>query len=213
MSDPTGQPSPQFFKQKISTYFKQSFAAGLLFLVPVVLTIWMLTVLVGWVDSAILVVPRQIGLEDLLIFRIPGIGIIFAILIILVCGFLVKNYLGNVLIRMLDMAMDRVPFIGSVYSAIKQLVQTMFGGAKRFGRVVLIEFPRKGIWSVGFVTNEHAASEIQANFDEPHLHVFVPLPPTSGFVLIVPKSEVREVNMKVDDAFKLIMSGGIVGSD
>ena len=213
MSD---SPDQRPFKQKVATYLKQSFASGLLFLVPVVLTIWMFTVLVGWVDSAILVLPRMVGLGGVWIFHIPGIGVIFAVLLVLFCGVLVKNYLGSFLIVTWDKAMHGIPFVGSVYSSIKQLVQTMFGGAsKRFGRVVLVEFPRKGLWSIGFVTNERASHEIQAHFEEPFIQVFVMMAPnpTSGFVLLVAKSEVIELNMKVDDAFKLIVSCGIVRSE
>jgi uncharacterized membrane protein len=207
---------PETFRQKLSTSFKQTFGAGLLFLVPLVLTLWMLTVLVGWIDSAILVLPRKIGIEDWFLFQIPGIGIILAVIIVLSCGFLARNYMGNVLVLLWDRLMNRVPYVGPFYKAIKQLVQAIVGSGstRRFGRVVLVEYPRKGAWAMAFVTNEQSAQEISTHFDEPLIHLFLPTSPnpTSGFVLVVPKKDVKDLNMRVDDAFKLIISGGIVRS-
>lgn len=208
-------PEQLTFKQRLTRHFRQSFVAGLLFLIPVVLTIWMFTVFVGWMDSAILILPRKLGLDGTWLFKIPGIGIVLTVLIIVICGIFVRNYLGTLLVRMWDTAIHRVPIVGTFYSAVKQLVQSMFGDSSRkFGRAALIQYPREGLWSLVFVTNEQSSNEIQSHFEYEVMHVFLPTSPnpTSGYVLVVPKKDAITLNMRVEDAFKLIISGGIVRS-
>ncbi len=202
-----------WLKNKVFSYFQQSFVAGLLVVMPAMLTIWVLAVLVGWIDAIILVVPTRLNIEDWWIFQLPGIGLVIAVFIIYCCGVLVRNYVGRFFVSIWDSAIHRVPIVGSLYTGLSQLFRSMFGDpTQRFGRVVLIPYPREGLWAIAFVTNETTSLRIQGHVDVPCANVFLPTSPnpTSGFYLVVPLKDMVPLDMKVDDAFKLIVSGGII---
>ncbi len=190
-------------KASIRSYF----ITGLLVLVPIVITVWLTQSILVWLDT---VVPLQaiIGQD------IPGLGILIAISIIFIAGVLGRNFFGNWVMEQLARAVSSVPFIGSVYGSLRQVMLTLANThGDKFGRAVLVEFPKEGSWTIGFVTNEKPHKEISQNFDKPLISVFVPTTPnpTSGFFMYVPKESVKPLNVDVDDAFKIIVSLGLIG--
>lgn len=194
---------------------KANLLAGILFLMPLVATFWFLGLLITWVDKTLLLLPRPFRPESFLPFPVPGLGFILVFLVLCLTGAFVRNLLGRKLVALGEHVMSYIPFVSKVYTAVKKLVETIFFGAgKDFKRVVLVEYPRKGIFALAFVTGE-ALGELQAKTAKRCLNVFLPTTPnpTSGFYLLVPEEEVTPLDMSVEDSFKLLMSGGILSPD
>lgn len=191
---------------KIAEVFKAYFAAGLLVIVPFVVSVWLLSGIVIWVDE-IFAVNRWSPVV------VPGIGLLIAILLILLAGAFGRNVLGSWLVSNLSGLMKRVPVLGSVYGALSQTLSALFSGSdKKFNKAVLVEYPRAGSWTVALVTSDKAPPVIQQHASEPLISLYVPTTPnpTSGFLLFVPRSQTKELNIKVDDALKLVISLGLV---
>jgi len=201
--------------QVIKAFFKANLLAGLLFLTPLVATFYFLKILIEWMDKIVLVIPRGYRPEDLLPFPIPGLGVIIIVLLLLITGMLVRNYLGRRLVSMWDFIISHIPLVNKFYISVQQLVQTVAnGGTKDFNRVVLLEFPRKGVYSLAYVTGV-AVGELQEKTHKKVINVYVPTTPnpTSGYYLIVPEDEIIELDMSVEDSFKLLISGGIINPE
>ncbi len=199
----------------IRRFIKANLLAGILFLVPLVSTFLILRMVVRWVDKSLLLIPPAYRPEEFLPYKVPGLGFILVLVVLLVTGVLVRNLLGRKLVALWDAVLYRIPFVSSFYKAVKQLVETICnGGTKDFKRVVLIEYPRKGLYTLGFVTGV-AVGEIQQKTAKHVLNIFVPTTPnpTSGFYLMVPEEDVIPLEMGVEDAFKVLMSGGILSPD
>jgi uncharacterized membrane protein len=166
-------------------------------------------------DKIVLVIPRGYRPEDLLPFPIPGLGVIIIVLLLLITGMLVRNYLGRRLVSVWDFIISHIPLVNKFYISVQQLVQTVAnGGTKDFNRVVLLEFPRKGVYSLAYVTGV-AVGELQEKTHKKVINVYVPTTPnpTSGYYLIVPEDEIIELDMSVEDSFKLLISGGIINPE
>ncbi|MFV0421815.1 DUF502 domain-containing protein [Oleidesulfovibrio sp.] len=208
-SEPTGG-----FWAAIRRFIKANLFAGILVLTPIVATFLMLRVAVRWVDKLLLLLPAQYRPEEYLPVAVPGLGFILLIAVLLITGLLARNFLGRRLVALGDAIMARIPLVSSLYSGIKQLVETIFTSSRDFQRVVLIEYPRKGLYTMAFVTGV-AVGEIQQKTATKVLNVFVPTTPnpTSGFYLMVPEADVTPLEMNVEDAFKLLISGGILSSE
>ena len=194
---------------------KANLIAGILFLMPLVATYWFLSLLITWVDMSLLLIPRAYRPENFLPFPIPGLGLILVFLVLFFTGLFVRNLLGRKLVALGERIMSWIPFVSKVYSAVKKLVETIFStSTKDFQRVVLVEYPRKGLYALAFVTGE-ATGEVQSKTARRCLNVFLPTTPnpTSGFYLLVPEEDVTPLEMSVEDAFKLLMSGGILSPD
>jgi uncharacterized membrane protein len=207
--------APPSLPSRVIALFRRSFIAGLVAMVPAVLTLWLLVLLVGWIDALILVIPKTLGIEHWFVFRIPGVGVVIAFFFICLVGFMVRNYLGSWLLKQWNQFIPKVPILGTVYNSLSMMVNNLFGSPEtRFNRVVMVPYPMKGLWGLGFVTNEKASKHIQTKFSDQHAHVFIPTAPnpTSGFFLVVPKSEIVSLDMPVDEAFKIIVSGGIISN-
>lgn len=208
----------QFFiatRTKILSSIQQSFVAGLLVVVPVVLTTWLLVVLVGWIDAIIFVIPTKLGIHSWWVFHIPGMGILLVAVLIVGCGYFVRNFLGSFFVGLWNKLIHRIPVVGTIHGALSQLLKSLVGDPnERFGRVALIPYPREGLWTLVFVTNEETNRGFQTKIHESCANVFVPTTPnpTSGFFLIVPKKDMIDLDMKVDDAFRMIISGGILNN-
>lgn len=201
--------------QVIKAFFKANLLAGLLFLTPLVATFYFLKILIEWMDKIVLVIPRGYRPEDLLPFPIPGLGVIIIVLLLLITGMLVRNYLGRRLVSVWDFIISHIPLVNKFYISVQQLVQTVAnGGTKDFNRVVLLEFPRKGVYSLAYVTGV-AVGELQEKTHKKVINVYVPTTPnpTSGYYLIVPEDEIIELDMSVEDSFKLLISGGIINPE
>jgi uncharacterized membrane protein len=194
---------------------RSSFLTGLVVIAPVGLTIWLVWTLMGWVDSVVLpLVPERFQPEEYIGINLRGVGIIFGIVFTIIIGWIAKGLLGRSLIRWGESLVGRMPVVRSIYSGAKQIAETVFAQSERsFEKACLIEYPRKGIWAIGFVSTQ-AKGEIarRTPTDDTLMSIFVPTTPnpTSGFLLYFPKSDVIELDMSVEDAAKLVISAGLV---
>ncbi|MCX5823246.1 MAG: DUF502 domain-containing protein [Deltaproteobacteria bacterium] len=193
---------------------KRIFLTGLAVVIPVGLTIYILSFIMGIMDNLLRVIPTQYQPDNLLHVHIPGLGAIVTVILIFVCGLVTKSYLGNRLVRFGEHLVGKIPFVRSVYQAIKRIADSLFmDKAQSFKSVVMVEYPRRGVYSVGFITGT-PNEEIQNIIGQksPCVGVFMPLAltPTTGFFIMVPRDELIELRMTVEEAFTLIISAGIV---
>jgi len=196
----------------IGEILRRYLVAGIVFFAPIGITIWAIFWIIERLDNLLL--PRVlawVGLEDPP--RLPLVGALFTLLVILLLGVIARHFFGAEFLRLWERLLRRVPLAGSIYSAFKQLFEAIFspGQASRFNRVVLIEYPRKGIWALAFTTGP-ARGPVQEATHQHMINCFLPTTPnpTSGFYLLVPETEVLDVTLTVEDAFKLVMSAGLV---
>ncbi len=189
------------------------FIAGLLVVVPITITLYfaffVVTSIDGWVAG---LVPAQYNPNNYLPFSIPGLGLIAVFMALVVIGFFAANFFGRFLIRISEYLLDRVPVIKTIYGAIKQIMETVLANqSEAFREAVLLEYPRKGCWSIGFLTGT-TSGEVQAVTKDKMINVFVPTTPnpTSGFLLFVPEKDIYRLHMTVEEALKMVVSGGIV---
>jgi len=186
--------------------------AGLLVWVPVGITILIVKFLVDLMDQTLLLLPPGWRPAQLVGFHIPGLGLVLTVMVMLVTGMIATNFLGQRLLHIGERIVARVPLVRSVYGAAKQVMHTLFSkGGKSFRKVVLVEYPRQGLWTLGFLTGEGTA-EISRLTGRPMVNVFIPTTPnpTSGFIFVVPRDEAKELNMSVDDGLKMIISLGVI---
>ncbi|KRT55803.1 DUF502 domain-containing protein [endosymbiont of Ridgeia piscesae] len=186
--------------------------AGLLVWLPLVAVYLVVRTLVRWMDSSLLLLPLQYRPETLLGTTIPGLGVLLSLLILLFTGLVAANLFGRKLVRLWERLLARIPLVRSVYSAVKQLVETMFSdNGDSFRKVVLVEFPRRGLWTLGFLTSSDVG-EAQQKIGCEVLNVYIPTTPnpTGGYFVMVPKEEVQELEMSVDDGLKMLLSMGAI---
>ncbi|KZR77002.1 hypothetical protein PMIT1323_01012 [Prochlorococcus marinus str. MIT 1323] len=199
---------------------KNDLIAGLLVVIPLATTIWLATTVSKFVLAFLTSIPKQVNpfitlnplLQDLINL---SLGLTVPLLGILLIGLMARNIVGRWLLEFGEGTLSRIPLAGSVYKTLKQLLETFLrDNSKRFRRVVLVEYPREGLFSVGFVTGLVGPS-LQAELDQPLLSVFIPTAPnpTTGWYTLVPESSVRNLNITVEDAFRTIISAGIVNPD
>lgn len=200
---PDATPKPK--RGPISSHLRRTFITGLVFLAPVAVTAGVLYMMFKAVDE--LLGPyftKWVG------FHIPGLGILATVLLVYVIGLIASNVAGQRLIHMWDAAVTRVPLVRGLYRVTKDVSQAFQSDRRPFRRVVAIEFPRAGLWTLGFVT-----ADVQEGVPVPagSVYVFVPTTPnpTSGWLILVPESEVRETGYSVDEGMRVIISAGIVG--
>lgn len=192
--------------------FKRYFIAGLLVVVPLYISIYVLSLIVGFMDSILLILPRPLQPDNYLPFHIPGLGILVTVAVVFLVGLIATNFFGKRLLGMTEKVLSKVPVVRIVYNASKQFMETFFSGSNQgFRKVVLVQFPRQGQYSVGFLTGK-LNGELKHKSHENGVTVFVPTTPnpTTGFLIIVKESEIVPLDMKVEDAFKVIMTGGMV---
>ncbi len=192
------------------SHFRLSFVAGILVIGPLWLTGWFLLKLFVFFDGAIQVLPNAWQPEVLFGRDIPGLGIVLSLLFVYLCGVGTRAYAGKQLVSLYEGLLERVPIINTVYQSIKQLMSTLFSEqANHFRDVVLVEYPRKGIFCFAFLTNDKQYLEMD---NQKLLSIFLPSTPnpTTGFYLLLPTTQVWNVDLTVEEAFKLIMSAGIV---
>ncbi len=185
--------------------------AGLLVWVPLGVTLLIVTFLVDLMDQTLLLLPESIQPENLLGFRIPGLGAVLTAMIVFVTGMIVTNLFGMQLFNIGERILQRIPLVRSIYASVKQVTESMFSSGKSFRKVVLVEYPRKGMWSLAFQTGT-GAEEVRDKTGRDVTNVFIPTTPnpTSGFFLMVPREDVVELDMSVDDGLKMLLSVGVV---
>jgi uncharacterized membrane protein len=185
---------------------------GLLVWVPLGITILVIKLLVDLLDKTLLLLPHALRPETLIGFDIPGLGIILSILFVFSSGFIITNFAGKRLVSWGEDLLNRIPLVRSIYSALKQVTETVLTSDKNsFRQVVLIEYPRKGIWTIGFQTSD-SPDEFNQLVGSQLLTIFVPTTPnpTSGYILMMPKEDIKKLDMDVEDALKMVMSLGVV---
>lgn len=194
---------------------RASFLTGLIVIAPVGLTIWLIWSVIGWIDSVVLpLVPYDFQPEEYIGINLRGIGVIIFLLFTIIVGWLAKGLLGRSLIRVAENVVQNVPVVRSIYSGVKQIAETVFAQSERsFEKACLFEYPRKGIWAIGFISTT-AKGEVadRAATSGDLVSVFVPTTPnpTSGFLLFFPREDIMELEMSVEDAAKLVISAGLV---
>ncbi len=191
---------------------KGYFIAGLLVWLPIVVTLFVIRFIVDLLDVTLKLLPRAYQPEQLFGFQLPGMGVLLSVVIVLGTGILVTNFLGRKLIVIWDAIVSRIPLVRSVYNAAKQVSTTLFSkDGQSFKKVYLIEYPRKGIWCIAFQSGG-ATVEVEKLVGEEMVTLFVPTTPnpTSGFLVLLPKKEILELQMTVDQALKLVISLGVV---
>ena len=185
--------------------------AGLLVWMPLGITFLVIRAIVGLLDRTLLLLPEPYQPDNLLGMHIPGLGVLLAAILVLTTGMIVANFLGKRLVVAWEHFLARIPLVRSLYAAIKQIMEAVLStDAKSFRKVLLIEYPRKGVWSLAFLTSDNLG-EVQAKTRGEVISVFIHTTPnpTSGFVIMVPKDEVIELDMAVEDGLKMIISLGV----
>jgi uncharacterized membrane protein len=204
---------PSAFRRLIRKKLKRSFLAGLLVLVPLGMTIVVVRWIIGLMDGLLMrFLPERFWPEAVFGFPVPGLGVVATLLLILLVGMLATNYFGRSVLGFSERVMGQIPLVKGIYGLFKQVADTVLNSERQgFRKVVLIEYPRRGIWSVGFVTGV-SQGEVQSLTDRRMINVFVPTTPnpTSGYYILVPEEDARVLNMTTEEAFKLIISGGMV---
>ena len=192
---------------------KNYFLTGVLVSAPVFITFWIVFSLVELFDRIITpLIPYYINPNHYLPRDVPGLGLITLILVLVFIGFITASFFGSYIIRKTESIINRIPFIKIFYKTIKQIIETIFkNNSNAFRDVVLLEYPRRGLWVLGFTTGE-VKGAVKNKINQQLVNVFVPTTPnpTSGFLLMVPKSQLKYLNTKVDDAIKTIVSAGII---
>lgn len=193
-------------------YIRKIFISGLLFWLPIWVTLLVISFIVELLSRSLLLLPRHYQ-ETILSYQIPGIGVILTILVIFLTGILVSNYMGGKLVLIGDKLMSRIPLVRSIYAGVKQVAETVFQpGGQSFRKVLLVEYPHKGSWTIAFQTGD-VSSEIETVLGgEKMISCFVPTTPnpTSGFLIMKPKTEVKELSISVDQALKFVISLGVI---
>lgn len=212
------QNEPRTPLRAILAGLRTSFLTGLVVVAPAVLTIWLLFAAVEFIDNRVLpLLPRRHLPDFLTALSFPGMGVLIFLVFTIVVGWFAKGFFGRHLIDWSERIVARMPIVRSIYRGLKQIAETVFAdNSTSFKRACMVEYPRRGIWAIAFHSSD-ARGEISARLPgaERHIAVFLPTTPnpTSGFLLFVPESDVRFLDMSVEDAAKLIISAGLVAPE
>ncbi|MGA7934093.1 MAG: DUF502 domain-containing protein [Kovacikia sp.] len=206
--------------QRLKQDLKNDLIAGLLVVIPLATTIWLTITVANWVVNFLTRIPKQVNpfvdLHPILLNLLNlVVGLAVPLFCILVIGLMARNIAGRWLLDFGERILQAIPLAGAVYKTLKQLLETLLkDSGNKFRRVVLVEYPRQGVWSLGFVTGV-ISGEFQAHFSGSMLGVFVPTTPnpTTGWYAVVPEDAVINLSMSIEDAFKVVISGGIVSPD
>ena len=206
--------------QRLKQDLKNDLIAGLLVVIPLATTIWLSIYLAKWAIDLFTRIPKQINpfdglnpfLTNILNF---SVGLAVPLLTILIIGLMARNIVGRWLLDFGEQFLQAIPLAGSVYKTLKQILETLLGDSKtKFRRVVIVEYPRKGVWTMGFVTGK-VSPQLQTHLTQEAISVFIPTTPnpTSGWYAIIPQSEAIDIDISIEDAFKILISGGIVSPE
>ena len=186
--------------------------AGLLVLVPLAITVWVLDSIVGTLDKTLQILPRNWHPDHLLGFHVPGFGVLLALGIVLLIGAVASNFFGRKLVGWWDSLLGRIPIVRSIYSSVKQVSDTLFSeNGNAFRKALLIQWPREGVWTIGFQTGT-PGGDVVNHLDGDYLSVYVPTTPnpTGGYFVMLKKSDCIELKMSVDEALTYVISMGVV---
>jgi uncharacterized membrane protein len=187
---------------------KKYLITGLLVWIPLAITLWVLHLIVTTMDQTLILLPPLFQPR----YNIPGLGALLTILVVLLTGVLASNILGQRLLRFWERLLGRIPVVKSIYSGVKQVSDTLFTpGGQAFRKALLVQYPRPGSWTIAFLTGQ-PGGDVVNHLKGDYVSVYVPTTPnpTSGFFLMMPRQEVIELDMSVDDALKYVVSMGVV---
>lgn len=186
--------------------------AGLLVWLPLLVTVFVVNFLVNTFDQVLLWLPPQYRPDTLLGFHVPGLGLLMSVLVILMTGIIAANYFGERLVHLWERMLGRIPLVRSVYSAVKQVTEAFVGSEQSFQKAFLLEYPRRGAWTIAFQTSTRRGEAQHKTGMAEVVNVFVPTTPnpTSGFFLMVPAADLVPLDMSVEQALKMVISGGVV---
>ncbi len=213
MDDPIPKPvrvAPRVgFGARIRAYF----FAGILITAPVAITFYLAWLVITFIDSKVTaLIPARYNPETYLPFALPGLGVVIIVVVLILIGFFAAGFIGRLLIRMYEGILARMPVIRNIYGAVKQIIETILAQqSAAFRQAVLVEYPRRGLWAIAFITGR-TEGEVQNLTDEEVVNIFLPTTPnpTSGFLLFVPRRDMIPLSMTVEEAIKMVISGGIV---
>jgi len=185
--------------------------AGVLVWLPILATIWVVSFMLRIMDRTLLLLPPSYRPEALVGFSLPGLGAVFALIVLLLTGLLVTNLIGRRLVVWGEDLLNRIPLVRTVYGGVKSFTESVFSQSNSFRKVVMVEYPRAGAWSIGFLTAEDVP-EISDKMGEPHVAVYISaaLNATAGYLVVVPRRQVVELDMTVDEAMRMIITCGVV---
>lgn len=206
--------------QRLKQDLKNDLIAGFLVVIPLATTIWLTITVARWVINLLTRIPKQLnpfdGLEPILTNVLNlAVGLAVPLLSILLIGLMARNIVGRWLLDFGEQVLQAIPFAGSVYKTLQQILETLLRDSKtRFRRVVMVEYPRRGVWTLGFVTGT-LSSQLQSHLPQKMISVFIPTTPnpTSGWYAIVPEDDAIDLAISIEDAFKVLISGGIVSPE
>ncbi|MGJ8583091.1 MAG: DUF502 domain-containing protein [Marinosulfonomonas sp.] len=202
-------------KRRLFPRLRANFLTGLVVVAPISLTIYLILTVIGWIDSWVLpFVPSHYRPDQYIGINLRGVGVVIFLIFTVIVGWLAKGFIGRSFLAWAESMVDRMPVVRSLYNGLKQIAETVFAQTDTsFERACLVEYPRKGIWAVAFISTT-TKGEVNTRIpkDEQMISVFLPTTPnpTSGFLLFVPQSDVIELDMTVEDAAKLVISAGLV---
>lgn len=185
--------------------------SGLLFWVPVWITLLVLKFLVDLMDNIFKLLPHAYQPDNLLGFHIPGLGLIFTLIVLFFTGMVVANFLGSRLVKLWDSIIARIPLVRTIYLGVQKILNAVFSPkGQAFRKVLLVEYPREGLWSIAFQTG--CACDEVCDREGDMVSIFIPTTPnpTSGFLMMIPKKDIQELDMTIDEALKFIISLGVV---
>jgi uncharacterized membrane protein len=200
-------------KRPLLKALRKYLIAGLLVWLPLGVTFLTARFLLELLDRLLLLFPPELQPEAVFGFHVPGFGIVLVLALMLLTGMLVANFIGRRLLVWWELALERIPLVRSIYSGVKGLTETLFADSgKSFSRVVLVEYPRKEMWSIGFVTSDHLPMVDAVTGGVRQVCVYVPTTPnpTSGLIVFVPQDQVVDVDMTIDEAMKMVVTLGVV---
>jgi uncharacterized membrane protein len=190
---------------------RKYFITGLLIWVPLVITLWVLDILISTMDQSLRLLPPEWRPEALFGYHIPGLGVILTLLVVFLTGLFTANMLGQRLVKLWEWLLSRIPVVKTIYSGVKQVSDTLFSGqGQAFRKALLVQYPREGSWIIAFQTGQ-PGGDVANHLKGEYVSVYVPTTPnpTSGFFLMMPKSDVIELDLSVDEALKYIISMGV----
>lgn len=210
MSKENNKQSDNSFGRRLKNYF----FTGVIVAAPVAITIYMSYHLVIWINEVTKrLIPQQWRIGDFVPYAVPGLGLLLLLLVLLFIGMLTTGYIGKFFVRLWERIIRKMPVISSIYSLLKQIFETFLSQKSRsFNEVVMVEYPRKGLWSIAFISNNDTGGEIAEKAGQKILSIFVPTTPnpTSGFLIFLPEKDVIKLNMSVEEGIKYVISCGIV---
>ncbi|MEQ9693919.1 DUF502 domain-containing protein [Shimia sp. SDUM112013] len=215
MTTPFDEDLPPPRKPGLFASLRASFLTGIVVIAPVSMTVWLVWTIIGWFDNVVLpLVPDAFQPEQYVDINLRGLGVVFFLVFTIMVGWIAKGLIGRSMINFAESLVLRMPVVRSIYSGVKQIAETVFAQTERtFEKACLIEYPRKGIWAIGFISTD-AKGEVdqKAQTGDRLMGVFIPTTPnpTSGFLLFFPKEDIMELDMTIEDAAKLVISAGLV---